>query len=237
MHYLSNDQAALSVVFWPSLFAFSDAEAQVSASVGQHRGCFLIGLDLDIKSKGETVELQRDLLRRLQDVIDRSFEPQVRQHRIFVDEPVEPKLSIRVVRRGQLGQLVLDRHMWPLPLETLQALVISGSREFDSSQAYFALSDEASSMSEPGVSKPAQKLRPAEDVLGRLRWDPNLDASDYVVVYLDRFTGYQELPLSSWKSETSDEEFIPQHRITAFKKRSTGEVVWHREARIDRIFT
>lgn len=229
---MSRDSRPISAVFWPSLFAFSNAEAQLSASVGQHRGCFLIGLDLEVDSEAETNNFRRIL----QEAISRNFEPQLWQHRIFIDEPVEPKLSIRVVQREHLGQLVLDRHMWPLPIQTLQALVISGPREFDSSQAYFALADDAVPLSTTPESRSQKKLRPAEDVLGRLRWDDCLDASDYVVVYLDRFTGFQELPLSSWKSETSDDEFIPQHRITAFKKMSTGEVVWHREARIDKVF-
>ena len=40
----------------------------------------------------------------------------------------------------------------------------------------------------------------------------------------------------NWVRETSDEEFIPQQRIRYIKRNSDGEVVWDREARIDKIF-
>jgi uncharacterized protein (UPF0248 family) len=92
---------------------------------------------------------------------------------------------------------------------------------------------------EPESTQPParpSKLRPADDVLKRLRWDEGLDSSDYNVVYLDRFSGYQEIPVDQWKSDTTDEAFIPQHRITAFKQMSTGEIVWHRAERMDKIF-
>lgn len=81
----------------------------------------------------------------------------------------------------------------------------------------------------------ARKLRPASEVLNRLRWDPNLDPSEYVVGYEDRFVGAKETGLERWKTEQTDEEFIPQHRILYFKKKG-GEIVWERRTRVDRIF-
>lgn len=45
-----------------------------------------------------------------------------------------------------------------------------------------------------------------------------------------------EMPLATWVTETSDEDFIPQHRIKYFKRNTDGEIVWDREARIDKIF-
>lgn len=45
-----------------------------------------------------------------------------------------------------------------------------------------------------------------------------------------------EIPLDRWKSEQTDEEFIPQHRILYFKQKADGRVVWDREARRDEIF-
>ncbi|KAI4133655.1 MAG: hypothetical protein LQ347_002117 [Umbilicaria vellea] len=80
------------------------------------------------------------------------------------------------------------------------------------------------------------KLRPALDVLNRLRYDPDFDDEDYVVGYRDRHDGVQELCASLWKSETSDEEFIPQHRIKYFKRKSDNMVVWDRFMRLDLIF-
>lgn len=80
------------------------------------------------------------------------------------------------------------------------------------------------------------KLRPASDVLHRLRWDPNLDPSEYIVGYEDRFLGAKETSLERWKTEQTDDEFIPQHRILYFKRRSDGVLVWERRTRVDLIF-
>jgi uncharacterized protein (UPF0248 family) len=77
------------------------------------------------------------------------------------------------------------------------------------------------------------------DVLNRLKWDEDLDLSQYVVGYLERFAGIREMPVRNWISEPTEEEWIPQHRIRYFKKiRSDGEreIVWDRDTRIDNIF-
>lgn len=84
----------------------------------------------------------------------------------------------------------------------------------------------------PGLGK----FRTAADVLNRLRWDGNLDINDYVVGYEDRFTGAQEKAVGQWKSEQTDEEFIPQHRILYFKRKTDGTIMWERRSRIDDIF-
>lgn len=86
------------------------------------------------------------------------------------------------------------------------------------------------------------KLRPASDVLNRLRWDPNLDPADYIIGYEDRFLGAKETGLEKWKTEQTDEEFIPQHRILYFRKKfndegdGKGDIVWERATRIDKVF-
>jgi uncharacterized protein (UPF0248 family) len=82
------------------------------------------------------------------------------------------------------------------------------------------------------------KLRPASDVLNRLRWDPNLDPTDYIIGYEDRFLGAKEISLEKWKTEQTDEEFIPQHRILYFRKKfnDEGELIWERATRIDKVF-
>lgn len=85
-------------------------------------------------------------------------------------------------------------------------------------------------------ASPSPKLRPALDVLNRLRYDPDLDDKDHVVGYRDRHDGVQELCASLWKSDTTDEEFIPQHRIKYFKRKSDNVVVWDRFMRLDLIF-
>lgn len=42
--------------------------------------------------------------------------------------------------------------------------------------------------------------------------------------------------MNSWKKETTDEEFIPQHRVL-YIRHVNGEIVWDRRRRIDKIFT
>lgn len=113
------------------------------------------------------------------------------------------------------------------------------------------LDDEQTDLSKPPVrprpistSTPlsATKLRPASDVLNRLRWDPNLDPADYMIGYEDRFLGAKETSLEKWKTEQTDEEFIPQHRILYFRQKfndegyGKGELVWERATRIDKVF-
>lgn len=66
--------------------------------------------------------------------------------------------------------------------------------------------------------------------------DPSLDSGDFIVGYEDRFAGAMEKALDTWKSEQTDEEFIPQHRILYFKRRSDATIVWERRTRIDLLF-
>ena len=54
--------------------------------------------------------------------------------------------------------------------------------------------------------------------------------------YLDRFEGLKEMPVDLWLSETTEEDFVPQHRIQYFKRVSDGTKVWDREQRIDLVF-
>lgn len=88
----------------------------------------------------------------------------------------------------------------------------------------------------------ATKLRPASHVLNRLRWDPSLDPADYMIGYEDRFLGAKETGLEKWKTEQTDEEFIPQHRILYFRRKfndagdGKGELIWERATRVDKVF-
>ncbi|KAJ6258333.1 hypothetical protein Dda_6373 [Drechslerella dactyloides] len=79
------------------------------------------------------------------------------------------------------------------------------------------------------------KLRPAHEVLHRIKWDPGYDSSSFVIGYEDRFRGVLEMPVDNWRTEASDEEFVPMHRVVYFREKG-GEVVWDREKRVDRVF-
>ncbi|KAL4895100.1 hypothetical protein BDV59DRAFT_200352 [Aspergillus ambiguus] len=84
------------------------------------------------------------------------------------------------------------------------------------------------------VSTP--KLRPASDILNRLRWDTNINIDDYVIGYDDRFLGDREMPVAQWKAELTDEAFIPMHRILYFRRKSDGTRIWDRETKTDLLF-
>ncbi|ETI19864.1 hypothetical protein G647_08878 [Cladophialophora carrionii CBS 160.54] len=90
---------------------------------------------------------------------------------------------------------------------------------------------------------PLPKMRTAQGQsslnIASRNWDKDLDITEYVVGYLERFEGIKEMPAKNWISESTDEEWIPQHRIKYFKKICEGgdhDVVWDREARVDKIF-
>lgn len=81
-------------------------------------------------------------------------------------------------------------------------------------------------------------LRPAQDILSRLRHDPALSSQKFTIGYLDRHAPeVMEMPLDSWKGgDVTEEEFIPQHRIVWFKRNEDGIKVWDRKGRFDMIF-
>ena len=43
-------------------------------------------------------------------------------------------------------------------------------------------------------TKENKRLRPAEDVLHRIKWDPERKPEEYIVGYEDRFEGVLEMP-------------------------------------------
>jgi uncharacterized protein (UPF0248 family) len=58
-----------------------------------------------------------------------------------------------------------------------------------------------------------------------------------VLGYEDRFVGIKEINLSDWKSEQTDLEFIPSHRIVWVRRKGDGEEkIWDRRARFDSLF-
>ena len=91
---------------------------------------------------------------------------------------------------------------------------------------------------ENGQSRPP--LRPAQDVLHRILWDGQFDADTVMVGYEDRHEGIQELAASQWQRDTTDEYWIPMHRIRYFRVLTpdgSNVTLWDRKERIDLIFT
>jgi uncharacterized protein (UPF0248 family) len=158
-------------------------------------------------------------------------------------------VDVAHIKRSEVGDLKLDDREWGNHVieeeedesdteDGVEEAALDMDNEDDEAAAVASSKKPKNLTAGKNTSKSAttKKLRPATDILNRLRWDPNLDSSDYIVGYEDRFLGTREMALDRWKTEQTDEEFIPQHRIVHFKRKSDGVVVWERETRRDEIF-
>lgn len=159
-------------------------------------------------------------------------------------DPATTWLDVSHIKQSDLEPLRLDSREWGT--YTLAEELSDSDDEGDETIDIDIDADEVASSRTARKSKASKatvpqdqsgtKLRPASDILSRLRWDPNIDSGDYVVGYDDRFMGCLEAPLDNWKTEQTHEEFIPQHRILYFKRKSDGVVVWDRESKKDLLF-
>ncbi|KAL3857155.1 hypothetical protein ACJMK2_011850 [Sinanodonta woodiana] len=82
-------------------------------------------------------------------------------------------------------------------------------------------------------------MRTAEDVINRIKWDENLPKDQFIVGYIDRFTGLVEKYFTAFTWEdiaTVDytDLAIPKHRIQYFKYK--GAKVWDKKERFDNVF-
>lgn len=227
----------LSIRIWPARFA--DKEANTSDSY--YHGCYLIGLSRDERNDATASKENRMQAKQtIQKTFDR-FLAQVQADDKYYDEN-SCWIGVSLTKPSEVKDLSFDNREWgdyvaemepesddeeDIPDPDDDPQVPQPSRKLPTRSAAAI----------PLVSTPvsSKKLRPASEVLSRLRWDPNLDPTEYIVGYEDRFVGAKETSLERWKTEQTDEEFIPQHRILYFKRRD-GEVVWERKTRVDKIF-
>ncbi|KAI1079170.1 hypothetical protein F5B20DRAFT_181492 [Whalleya microplaca] len=226
---------------WPAPFIDQDASEEDT----DYRGYYLIGLD-DWKSPGGgsmTKDDKKIAIGSLQTALQR-FESQIRDDEKYFDSKVS-WMSTEVVKTSELRTLRLDTR-------ECGEYTIGDDESDDEDEEDDALDEAEDSSDEKAIgnsksrrkspislpTRPAYtgKFRSSADVMNRLRWDHDKDSSDYIVGYEDRFLGVKERALDLWKAEQTDEEFIPQHRIMYFKRKSDGEVVWDRKERIDEIF-
>ncbi|TLS30366.1 hypothetical protein PpBr36_02945 [Pyricularia pennisetigena] len=213
----------------------------------EYQGFYLIGLEEDSRTTDQDTRLTAGTM---QTILQR-FEDIIRKDEKYFDAKSQ-WLSTSVIQGADLGELTLDERSW--------GNYTAGDEDEDEDQdeeeeAEDSASDthesgqrpqrqkkgkKGKSTKEPNrvvpIAKSGAKFRTAADVISRLRWDPALDSSDYVVGYEDRFKGAMEKALDAWKGEQTDEEFIPQHRILYFKRKKDGMVVWERRTRKDLLF-
>jgi len=230
-----------------------DDDEEEEATTRDFRGYYLVGLDRAIDGEEQPKAVTEGELRA---ALTR-FEEQIRAEERYYDDRT-CWVGADIIGRAEVGGLVVDDRDWgeytpgeeesddddeeEQGAEDEWGHDDSGSaddepaarRKNKKKEKRAALA--ASASTAPPTAEPGAKLRTATDVLNRLRWDPSLDSGDYVVGYLDRFVGAREKQLDAWRTEQTDEEFIPQHRILYFKRRTDGAVVWERRTRKDDVF-
>ncbi|KAB5540443.1 2'-5' RNA ligase superfamily-domain-containing protein [Coniochaeta sp. 2T2.1] len=239
---------------WPGRFVEGSAEEEEvkdgeETGPRDYQGCYLVGLeklqgDGHLPGKDE----MKDATGALQTVL-RRFEEQIRGDEKYFDSK-SCWMSASVVSGGEMAKLglVADTREWGQygPGEEEDDDEEEEAEEDVLDIADLELEEEQGRRRKKGkvtaeavISpklEPGKKFRTAADVMNRLRWDPGMDSGDFIVGYEDRFVGAREKALDTWKTEQTDEEFIPQHRILYFKRKSDGVVVWERRTRKDEVF-
>ncbi|KAF3402650.1 Nuclear poly [Talaromyces pinophilus] len=233
---------------WPA--RFTEMEEEAIEGMEEYQGCLVIGLSKSEKPSTNSLnESDRQSAHISLISLLQKFAEQVRADESYFDRSCS-WIDVSLAKSNDLRNLRLDASDWSHTTGN-QAEEFDSDDEFE--QDYddtLTVQTAANTESFEQWNLPARssrpppaaevvggpRLRPADDVLNRLRWDASFDSSDYVVGYVDRFIGEKEMPIDRWKSEQTHEEFIPMHRVLYFKRKSDGERVWDREKRIDLIF-
>ena len=200
-----------------------------------YQGCYLIALS---KASESSATIDPKSAHSPLCMTMSRFAEQLRGDEKYFD-PNTMWIDVSIAKRAQLGDLVLDRRTWADANFSEDEDDESDDDEVehdeshlsDSFPAGFPSTKEGLSISSvlpttnikhsllplgPLPQEPRAKLRPASDVLHRLVWDPALDVADYLVGYEDRFLGLREMPLTKWKTEQTEEEFVPRTASSSF---------------------
>ncbi|KAF2204120.1 hypothetical protein GQ43DRAFT_478496 [Delitschia confertaspora ATCC 74209] len=219
------------VRIWPHRFTPTGA---LEGDIDYH-GYYLIGI-----SRHPHIGIEQGLSREGRQTTKAALQATISrfEDRLFSDTKYQESSSswigVNLVGPDEVKSLKLDGKVWGDHIIEEQD---DSDDEFDPKlDSSIPTKPTARRSTTPSQAVSGNKLRPASHVLNRLRWDRNLDPSDYIVGYDDRFLGAKEMGLERWKTDQTDEEFIPQHRILYFKKRSDGGVVWERRRRVDLVF-
>ena len=73
------------------------------------------------------------------------------------------------------------------------------------------------------------KLRPSQDVVQRLRWDPRFEPACFWIAFRERGGGEGEANLPGFLASP-----VPWSRVVRVR-REDGEVIWDRARRLDRL--
>ncbi|KAL7969685.1 hypothetical protein HDV63DRAFT_410583 [Trichoderma sp. SZMC 28014] len=241
---ISRKSPSLIPRIWPARFADEDPTNNADDQTSELNACYLIGLkwDENVTDKSTTSLAAAE---GSVHVILQEFESRIQKDEKYFDAE-SCWVSASISRRSGLGSVRLaPGQLYDYDGADSDLDEDVDSEELDESDGDISGANKDSRAKKTDSSKPslkavkppgAGKLRSAIDALNRIRWDVSMDSSDYLVGYEDRFIGAQEKALDSWKTEQTDEEFIPQHRILYFKRKSDGVIVWDRRSRVDTLF-
>lgn len=217
---------------WPGRF-FSPGETGSEEPQTGYKGCYLIGVSA--KDDEISPEKKKILSGKVLAAV-REFENNMKTMREFQEGNCW--LQFEILPRNQiLGMnLILDERNWSrnISREPLPGL----AAEQPEPQEIGPLIVPKLQLRSTSAARTASNfLRPAQDIISRIKWDPQLQVTDFLIGYEDRFVGVKETDLDNWKSEQTDEEFIPMHRIVWVRRKGRNEEkVWDRRNKLDLIF-
>jgi uncharacterized protein (UPF0248 family) len=192
------------------------------------RGFYLIGLSNALDSTGKLDKAEAN--NRLLDALG-TWQEKLKSTSLY--DPTRSWLQVTLVRPSSLINVQIDTR--DLGFEERDS--VSDDEELEDSDQQTLPFRRLPQLSHAATGSPASgKLRPAHHVLNRLRHDPALDILDYIAGYEDRFLGVREMAVDRWKTENTEEDFIPMHRVVYFRRKSDGVVVWDRERKVDLVF-
>ncbi|KAH6672411.1 2'-5' RNA ligase superfamily-domain-containing protein [Halenospora varia] len=249
----------ISAQVWPMRFYTTPSPG--SASQTELKGHYFVGIEpLEGVSKDQKSVLSGKITTAV-----RGFEGEVREGRGF-EEGGNVWVEMGVLGRKKVGEmgLELDWREWGANVSSSppsSTTVAKGDSADDVTEPYLntpslPTSSHSSDPNPNQTSTPSKSkhnkssstsLRPAQDILSRIRWDPDLNVDNFMVGYEDRFAGVKEIELAKWKGESTHEEFIPLHRVVWVRRKGVeekdsgegdmgGVKVWDRRSRVDWIF-
>lgn len=230
----------LELRIWPS--RFTDSDATDESSISDYHGCYLIGLSRAADAVSVPGNDDKQFAKQsLEKITDRFLTHLKTDERKYDSSTCW--IDVSLVKAADVNGMRLDDREWGEYTADMEPDSEDEEEPEDDLDGSESIHIERTLPQRPkptATPVSSSKLRPASDILHRLRWDPSLDPSEYIIGYEDRFLGAKETNLEKWKTEQTDEEFIPQHRILYFKKKGgydgKGELVWERMTRMDRIF-
>jgi uncharacterized protein (UPF0248 family) len=217
---------------WPARFREKKESLNEEGDGTEFRGYYIVGVSA---GDDHSVDEKKILTGKVLNTV-RMFERTIKELKGFDQGHVW--VEVEVVSKNKLQELdlLVDERIWgsasnPASPVPSQSTANTGGDD----------TAEASTHPQTTTSKKtkSKKLRPAQDIIARIRWDPTLHSDDFLVGYEDRFLGVKEIELGRWKSEQTDLEFIPMHRIVWLRRKGDdnedGKIVWDREKRLDLI--